>query len=89
MGKKRNSTTPELTDAQKKQVKVDNFARVLPTRMDKALKAIGLVGDCTLPSYSYTPQQAEAVMNTLQKAVIAVQKRFSGEQGKSGGFTLP
>lgn len=86
---KKDSTKPELTDAQKLQVKRDNFARVLPPRMDKALKAIRMVGDCTNPTYLFTPEQAEAVMSQLQAAVTGVMKRFTGEKGKSGGFTLP
>lgn len=89
MGKKQSSNKPELTDAEKKQVKVDNFARVCPPRMDKALKAINLVGVCTLPSYSYTPQQADAIINGLQAAVDGVKARFKGVTGKSGGFVLP
>lgn len=89
MGKKRNSTTPPLTDAQKLQVKRGNFSRVLPPRMDKALKAIRMVGDCTLPTYFYTPEQAKAITEKLLDAVQAVKERFAGVQGKSGGFTLP
>jgi len=89
MGKARNSTTPALTDAQKKQKKIDNFARVLPRRMDKALKAIRMVGDCTLPSYTYTTEQAKAVTDKLLAAVSEVEERFAGVQGKSGGFVLP
>lgn len=89
MGKRRNTSTPPLTDAQKLQKRRDNFARVLPPRMDKALKAIRMVGDCTLPSYSYTAEQAQAVVGVLQMAVDTVKERFAGEPGKSGGFTLP
>lgn len=89
MGKKRNNSTPALTDAQKQRKKEDNFARVLPKRMDKALKALRMVGDCTLPSYSYTPEQAKAVTDKLYAAVSEVKERFSGVQGKSGGFKLP
>ena len=89
MAKKNSSTKPELTEAQKQQVKRDNFARVLPPRVNKAVKAIDLVGDCTLPSYLYTKDQAAYVVGVLQKAVDGVTARFSGEKGKSGGFTLP
>lgn len=89
MAKKQDSNKPQLTEAQKKQVKLDNFARVLPKRMDKALKAIRMVGDCTLPSYSYTPEQAKAVTDKLVDAVTEVESRFAGVQGKSGGFVLP
>jgi len=89
MAKKNGTNKPPLTEAQKKQVKRDNFTRVLPPRMDKALKAIRMVGDCTLPSYSYTTEQAQAVIKELQKAVDVVSQRFAGVPGKSGGFTLP
>lgn len=89
MGKKQNTNKPPLTAAQKKQKKVDNFARVLPPRMDKALKAIRMVGDCTLASYSYTTEQAQAVTDKLYAAVNEVKERYTGVQGKSGGFTLP
>lgn len=89
MSKKNSSTKPKLTEAEKKQVKMDNFARVLPPRMDKALKAIRMVGDCTNPSYWYTNEQANAVVAALQVAVDEVNAKFSGEPGKSSGFTLP
>ena len=89
MAKKPNGSRPVLTEAQKLQVKRDNFIRVLPPRMDKALKAIRMVGDCTLPSYSYSPEQSKAVTDKLTAAVSEVTKRFAGVAGKSGGFVLP
>jgi len=89
MGKQRNSTTLPLTDAEKKQVKIDNFLRVLPPRMDKALKAIRMVGDCTLPSYLCTTEQAKVIVKALLEAVGVVSDRFEGVPGKSGGFKLP
>jgi len=89
MKTKGNSNQPVLTDAQKKQVKRDNFARVCPPRMDKALKAIRMVGDCTNPTYLYSEGQSEFVVAQLQQAVDDVKSRFSGVQGKSGGFVLP
>lgn len=89
MGKARNSTKPPLTEAQKQQKKRDNFTRVATPRINKALKAIGLVGDCTSSNYSFTEEQATAIMLELHRALDAVSARFKGEPGKSGGFTLP
>ena len=89
MAKRNSSTKPALTDEQKKQVKRDNFARVLPKRMDKAVKAIRLVGDCTNPTYLYDGVQTTAVIKGLQAAVNDVMARFEGVRGKSGGFQLP
>ena len=89
MGKQRANNKQPLTEAQKLQVKKDNFMRVLPPRMNKALKAIRMVGDCTLASYSYTPDQAKIIVENLHLAVNQVKDKFEGIQGKSGGFTLP
>lgn len=89
MAKKKDTNQQPLTEAEKKQVKRDNFARVLPPRMDKALKAIRMVGDCTLPSYTHTEAEGQAVVDRLFAAVNEVKSRFSGEKGKSGGFVLP
>ena len=89
MGKQRTNNKPPLTEAQKKQVKVENFIRVLPPRMDKALKAIKMVGDCTLPTYSYNEEQSMFVVAQLQKAVDTVKSLFSGQPGKTTGFKLP
>lgn len=88
MPQKKNSNKPELTEAQKKQAKRDNFLRVLPPRMDKALKAIRMVGDCTNPTYSYTDDESKLIVAELVAAVDSVKARFSGEPGKAGGFTL-
>lgn len=89
MGKKRSSHVSAEEVAKKAQIRMDNFARVLPPRMDKALKAIRMVGDCTNPTYAYTEEQAKLVVIELQDAVALVKKRFAGEPGKSCGFVLP
>ncbi|KKM22945.1 hypothetical protein LCGC14_1620120 [marine sediment metagenome] len=89
MAKKNGSTKPVLTDAQKKQVKMDNFARVCTSRMDKALKAIRMVGDCSNPTYLHTDEQGNVCINALRTAVEDVENRFAGIAGKAGGFALP
>ena len=89
MGKKNSSSVPALTEAQRKQKRKEAFGRVLPPRMDKALKAIHLVGECTTGNYLYTTEQADDVVDKLLKAVNVVKQRFTGEPGKSGGYQLP
>lgn len=89
MVKKNSSTKPELTEAQKMQVKRDSFSRVVVPRVDKAIKSIRLVGDCTSINYIYTDVQAAVIVEMLQAAVDDVKSRFAGESGKSGGFVLP
>lgn len=89
MTPKSNSSKPPLTEAQKKQERRENFIRVLPPRMDKATKALRMVGDCTNPTYLYTSEQADAIVKELQEAVDTIKARFAGKPGKGSGFALP
>jgi len=89
MVKKQNDNRVPLTDEEKKQVKRDNFARVLPVRMDKATKAIRQVGECSSVNYLYTKEYAKYIVAQLRAAVDSVEKRYSGEAGKTTTFQLP
>jgi len=89
MGKKSNSNKPALTEAQKKDKKFASFKRVAAPRVNKALKAIGLVGLCASSNYASTEAERKAIVLALQTAVADVEVRFSGEQKAVAGFTLP
>ena len=89
MAKGKQTNRKPLTDEEKKQVKKANFHRVLPQRMDKALKAIGHVGDCASPNYLYTTDEAAYLVSQLREAVQLVEGRFSGVPGKSAIFKFP
>lgn len=89
MSGKKNNTRKALTDDEKRQAKIDNFKRLLPVRMDKANKAIRMVGDCSSSNYTYTVKDAECIVADLRASVDNVQKRFSGEASKTTEFQLP
>lgn len=78
-------TTPEERQA----VKAVTFGRVLPPRMNKALKAIKLVGQCSGPNYFYTETQAAKIVEALSVAVRQVQDSFSKGTKKAPEFKLP
>lgn len=78
-------TTPE----ERQVVKAATFARVLPNRMNKALKAIKLVGQCSSPNYYFTETQSAKVVEALQVAVRQVQDSFAKGTKKAPSFTLP
>jgi len=89
MAKGKNTGSKQLSDGEKKQAKIDNFARVAPRRMDKALKAIRQVGECSSVNYSYTTEQSSFLIAALREAIDRVEERYSSEPGKSAEFKLP
>lgn len=89
MAKKQGGNKPERSAAEIKAEKVDNFKRICPKRVNKALKAIGIVGDCSSGNYVYTEAEGKAVVLALQVAVDNVKVQFAGEAKASGGFVLP
>lgn len=89
MGKKKETKQDSRPEAEIKAEKKANFTRVCKPRVNKALKAIGLVGLCTSSNYIYSKEQAAAVVLALETSVKEVKARFSGEAAAAGGFELP
>jgi hypothetical protein len=69
--------------------KKEKFLQVCTPRVDKAVKAINLVGLCAAPTYEYTDKQVEAVVAALINAVSTVQERFSARSASVSGFKMP
>jgi hypothetical protein len=82
-------TAKPTTSEERQLVKAATFARVLPHRMNKALKAIKLVGQCSSPNYYFTETQSAKVVEALQVAVRQVQDSFSKSVKKNPSFVLP
>ncbi|GAI95797.1 unnamed protein product [marine sediment metagenome] len=89
MGKKKGSNSPALTEAQKLQAKKDAFTRVVPQRVDNAIKAIRLVSQCASPNYSSTDIQKQAIIVAIENEVKLLKEFFKGNGKQSGGFKLP
>ena len=89
MAKKGTSNKPGRSAAEIKAEKNESFRRVCTPRVNKAIKAISLVGLCASPTYENTEAEGKAVVLALQTAVDNVAARFSGEKKATAGFTLP
>jgi len=89
MGKKKNTTTSVKTEAQKLQDKKDAFTRVVPQRVDNAIKAIRLVRQCASVNYSASDEQKRAVITAISNEVKELTEAFQGNFKTSGGFSLP
>jgi hypothetical protein len=79
------------TVSQREQHKIDAFERLAPTRVDKALKAINVLGNlANRNNYSYDEVQAQAIIDALTSEVRALQSSFKQELNKNRRkFELP
>lgn len=89
MAKSKNQKKEKLTLEQREALKKERFMNVAPPRVNKAIKAIGLVGNCAGVNYSYTQGQADAVVSGLQQAVDTVSELFARKQSKQTEFKMP
>ena len=81
MGKKANR-------APRNETKNEKFKRVVIPRVNKALKAIELVGNQSGSAYAYTEKDVSVIIDALHDAVIAVESRYKGKGKADAGFRL-
>jgi len=79
MGKQRKST--ELDEG--KHIK---FLRIVEPRVNRAIRALELVGNCSVKSYAYTPEEIEQIHSTLRGAIETAMTRFYNKGGTTKGF---
>lgn len=89
MSKPQNKNQKDLTPESKAQVKRAAFRKVVTPRVGKALKAIGLIGNCASDNYLSTPGQVGAILASLQHAVDTVAERYKDQGEKRSAFELP
>lgn len=77
-------------DKSKKPVedKHEKFVRVVTPRVNKALKAIKLIGNQSGSVYAYDEEDVSAITTVLRGAVEAIERRFMGGSGDEIEFRL-
>jgi len=91
MAKGKSNLSPQERTVQRSKEKIDNFVKLAPKRMTRALKAIEVVGNlANRNSYTYTTEQATKMITALAEAVKAVGAKFTAPAGakQTGGFTF-
>jgi len=78
-----------LTGEQKLEKKRAAFRRVVTPRVNRAFKAIHLVGNCASSGYSFTPEEAASICKALQAAVDVVTAAYSKKTDKQASFSFP
>lgn len=81
MGKKK-TTTP------KDENKHDKFKRVVTPRVNKAIKAIELVGNQAGAAYEPTKDDIATIITTLHETVDKVDKVYNTKGTAKGSFSL-
>lgn len=88
MAKVRKVVMTPMLQAEKLQAKRDAFMRVVTPRVNKACKAIRLVGNCAAANYIYSPEQAAAITAALQRSVDGVVSVYAKKADKQEQFSL-
>ena len=83
MAKKKNSRTQAIPE---NESKADRFKRVVTPRINKAVKAIEVIGFCGGSSYEYTPKQVEQISEALFAAIAKMADSFVGDAPAKGSF---
>lgn len=81
MGKKRKVVP-------KDESKRDKFKRVVEPRVRKAIKSIGLIGNCASPGYEYKPDDVANIIGALNKAVGQLVKKYETKGVQDVTFDL-
>ena len=72
----------------KDESKQARFIRVVSPRVNKAVKAISVLGFCAGSTYEYTPDQATQIIETLLQAVTALDNKFMSKANKQDSFSF-
>lgn len=61
----------------KNESKVDRFIRIAEPRVNRACKAVSLLGNLAGSGYEYTPAQVEAMFGAVQETLDAAKAQFN------------
>ncbi len=72
-----------------KELKEDRFCRVAEARVNKAIKMIRLIGNCSMENvYEYTPEQVSEIFSALQKELNEARLKYICREKVKKKFSL-
>jgi len=83
MSKKKNKVGEPLEAGEAKEAR---FVRIVVPRINKAVKAISLIGNCSGSSYGYTDIQVSDIERVLHGAVENMIGRYKAKSDSSNKF---
>lgn len=72
----------------KEETKAQRFRRVISPRVNKAIKAISLVGSVKGSTYEYDEKQIAQISTALTDAVDKAMSSLEGKGDSAGGFSF-
>ena len=60
-----------------RESKSDRFCRVAEARVNKIIKMVRLLGNCSGMAYKHTPDQVQQIFETLQTELDCAKRRFT------------
>ena len=85
MAKKTNRRKQEIKEGESK---AERFIRVVSPRVNKAVKAIKVVGYCSGSTYEWSPAQIKQIFDVLRSAVDSVAGRFESKPQADATFAF-
>ena len=58
------------------ETKKEKFDRLSNARLEKATKAIGVLGNLASPNYEYSERDVKNILNTLQASISEISEKF-------------
>ena len=71
-----------------KESKSDLFIRLAIPRVEKVLKSLRILGNCSSKNYSYTTEQTETIFKTVYEAVNLAESKFTKNSETETKFTF-
>ncbi len=68
--------------------KAEKFKRLATPRVNKILKAIDTLGNCSGSSYEYTDEQVEAMFGAIQNALDQTKEKFQKKTSSTKEFSF-
>ena len=65
------------------ETKEEKFKRLAEKRVNVALDKLRLIGNLASSQYSFSPEQIERIITTLQSAVAEIEEKFQKPLEKS------
>ena len=70
-----------------KESKADLFLRLAKPRVEKVLKSLRILGNCSnRSSYEYNQEQIDKIFNTINEAMISTEKMFTKSKKEAENF---
>ena len=70
------------------ETRAEKFLRIAPSRIDKVIHSLDILGNLAGSSYEYTPEQVEKMFAAIQTKMDSTKSRFEREKKTDDKFSF-